>query len=790
MALTQEQVDAWFEKNFEATPDDVAKVVQSIGGLDANEGLAGLLANRYKIGESDVKDYYNAYTAPAAKPPTNTQQVSASTATPPDISFAQQYLDANPDVNAEFELFKTQDPSKWTPESYASYHYGNYGKNENRAGTEGLVGNINTITNQILGQNLTSKWTGEGFGSAEANARDMANILTSIGIKDIKDFGQITKKVPRYTYDDSGNQMLDGYDNVTTYGNKKTGQEVPNTYGERQKDNAFGGTFTGNDNTGYRVQFAPDGTPVFYTTPESSNDLVTMFANDPILGAIAQAGAAYFGGPLGSAALNAAMGKDVKDIAKSAVLSYLGNEAFKGFTDTGAATNAFGETGANFAKDIKDVLGETGSKILGKTAGQFVANEGNVDIGSLLVNQGIGAATSAVLDQIPDFKTLDPTIQKLVTKTVSNTLSGGPNLTPAQLVSTALTEGLKASKSAGGGKGVDQSTVGNFDDNEITRLKNIGYNNDQIKAYFGRLDNLTGIFDEQDEGFPVDLGSKSLSSVGSDKTNLNTDQDILNYLDSLGTDTIKDSGLSNQDILNMIGAGTDDTVTVTGDRPTGLGDFMLPTDNVSNVADKGEMVITGNKNGTSLDDFLSLNAPAGDVSNNYIDSTDTVLVTGKRHGLSLDDFLNLNNIAGDTIADDNTVVINGKRECAPGFHDDGSGLCVADDDEEKPTDCPDGYILDLETNQCVKVDDTGVIKTVPPTKKITTTTPTTTTKTAEDLMGSLGLGRQAPSQDPYANIKLMEELFGGDVGYKLRALGAPKNLASSDMDALVKLLRG
>jgi hypothetical protein len=36
----------------------------------------------------------------------------------------------------------------------------------------------------------------------------------------------------------------------------------------------------------------------------------------------------------------------------------------------------------------------------------------------------------------------------------------------------------------------------------------------------------------------------------------------------------------------------------------------------------------------------------------------------------------------------------------------------------------------------------------------------------------------------------MEELFGGDVAYKLRALGAPKNLASADMDALVKLLRG
>jgi hypothetical protein len=258
-------------------------------------------------------------------------------------------------------------------------------------------------------------------------------------------------------------------------------------------------------------------------------------------------------------------------------------------------------------------------------------------------------------------------------------------------------------------------------------------------------------------------------------------------------------------LLKSQPAAGDDTVNITGDRPTGLGDFMLPTDNVSNVADKGEMVITGNRNGTSLDDFLNLNAPAGNITNNYTDDLSELVVTGNKNGTSLDDFISLNtpagnilnNYADDTVfvtgnkdADVDELVVTDKKECAPGFHDDGTGLCVADDDEEKPTDCPDGYILDLETNQCVKVDDTGVIKTVPPTKKITTTPPKTTTKTAEDLMGSLGLGRQAPSQDPYANIKLMEELFGGDVGYKLRALGAPKNLASSDMDALVKLLRG
>jgi hypothetical protein len=33
----------------------------------------------------------------------------------------------------------------------------------------------------------------------------------------------------------------------------------------------------------------------------------------------------------------------------------------------------------------------------------------------------------------------------------------------------------------------------------------------------------------------------------------------------------------------------------------------------------------------------------------------------------------------------------------------------------------------------------------------------------------------------------MEELFGTNIDYKLRALGAPKNVASSDLDALAKL---
>ena len=124
----------------------------------------------------------------------------------------------------------------------------------------------------------------------------------------------------------------------------------------------------------------------------------------------------------------------------------------------------------------------------------------------------------------------------------------------------------------------------------------------------------------------------------------------------------------------------------------------------------------------------------------------------------------------------------------PGFHDDGTGFCVPDDDV-KEDGCPEGYVLDLATNQCVKVGDTKV--TVPP-KTVVTPKTTTKKKTTEDMIDSLGLGREAPSQDPYANIKSMEDLFGGDIAYKLRALGMnpSQKTASADMDELVRLLRG
>jgi hypothetical protein len=58
-----------------------------------------------------------------------------------------------------------------------------------------------------------------------------------------------------------------------TFGNKATGQAVPNTYTERQTGNFFGGTYEGKGNTGYGVQFDAQGNPYFYTQGASSSDM-------------------------------------------------------------------------------------------------------------------------------------------------------------------------------------------------------------------------------------------------------------------------------------------------------------------------------------------------------------------------------------------------------------------------------------------------------------------------------------------------------------------------------------
>ena len=88
---------------------------------------------------------------------------------------------------------------------------------------------VEKITQQILAQGMTGKWKGEGKGSAEANARDMAKIIADTGATDITQFGKVTQYVPVDAIGQLYNGQLvrastDEYGNTISYIQKSSGQ--------------------------------------------------------------------------------------------------------------------------------------------------------------------------------------------------------------------------------------------------------------------------------------------------------------------------------------------------------------------------------------------------------------------------------------------------------------------------------------------------------------------------------------------------------------------------------------
>lgn len=253
------------------------------------------------------------------------------------------------------------------------------------------------LIKQILASSNTSKWSGEGYGSAEKNAADMAKILNSIGITDINQFGKITSKVDAQVrpdgrggyVDDKGNpvdpklvreESISGEGGDYSYfvapvgtreafGNKVTGQEVPNTYSERQTGDFFGGTYQGKGNTGYGVKFDAQGNPIFYTQGASSSDmkdiapLLTIASFIPGVAPFAQglnaAIAAKQGNVLGALAGAAGLG-GYSDIANAAKFA----NAVKSGDPLAIAMSGAGMTGAG---DMK--LGDYSLSDIGKTVG-------------------------------------------------------------------------------------------------------------------------------------------------------------------------------------------------------------------------------------------------------------------------------------------------------------------------------------------------------------------------------------------------------------------------------------
>jgi hypothetical protein len=296
------------------------------------------------------------------------------------------------------------------------------------------MSNIDNLIKQIQSQGTTDKWTG-GYG-ADAATKDMARILDSIGITDINQFGPVTKQVELYMGEGVDGTPIYQTQEEQTFGNKITGQAVPVTYSERQTGNAFGGTFEGKGNTGYRVDFTPDGKPIFYTTGASSSDVGQYM---PIIqAALAATGA---GGLLG----NALLGAGANQVAAGALGGAL----------LGGGASAL--TGQDILKGA--LIGGAGGALSGylnPTTGQVSATptEGSIPVSADDVAKLGGQSTSGFYDEITGKFINDPLggLTEPLTNATSGTnigsmagydydpVSGNWTMPSGEIVNTLVTE--------------------------------------------------------------------------------------------------------------------------------------------------------------------------------------------------------------------------------------------------------------------------------------------------------------------------------------------------------------
>lgn len=330
----------------------------------------------------------------------------------------------------------------------------------------GGTSSTDKLTQQILASSDPTKWSGQGFGSAQANAADMAKILSGIGVTDLSQFGQIQKTIPAQEV------LLEGGDGftsvmvpertVTTFGNKETGQEVPNTYGERQTDNYFGGTYAGKGNTGYAVNFDANGNPQLYTTGASSSDMGTLA---PFLTMAGMAvGAPYLSELLGGA---------------GTTLSSLGDLGTMGAFGEGAGTVAGMGTGTGLTSSgLGGLGGLSGAAGFDGALGSGLTAAGAGGLGGALGAAGFdgalgsgltaGAGGLAATNSLLGGSALGSTLGGLATgvgagalgSTLGSTLGSGVGSTLAGLdtgVGSALGSGVASGLASGAGSALGTS---------------------------------------------------------------------------------------------------------------------------------------------------------------------------------------------------------------------------------------------------------------------------------------------------------------------------------------------
>lgn len=653
MSVTQEEVDAWFAANPDATNEQVVAAVQNIVGLSANSGLTDILASRYGVASDEVENYYNAYSKPtgalsqvatgaSAGDTTGTTSgaltqantnVSSDAATGTATESLSQAGDSNSVLTSANSTVTTPGSDNYEVRTvYADGQIPGYNagtqkyfnkttgeevsERDYRIGT-GNATAVDNLTAQILGQGITDKWTGQGFGSADANATDMANILSSrLGITDINDFGLVTTKADvavtpvieyRYQYvggeegyasvpvvvgytDSNGNSVdpslvqqgtaYSGGENseaVATYtapigtqqvyGNVKTGQVLDAQYDRADRGrNIWSGTFAGDDSTHYGVQFTADGKPIFYTQQgESTSDAATLI---PIISLGLNILA-----PGSGAALGAALG------ATGATASIIGNaiiqgalaEAGGGKFVTGALSSVAGGVAGNYiTPEIANALGNTdvAKVVTGAIVGGGMAAINGQDAATGALAGGTGAAVSLALPNIPGFSDLSPGAQKSIV-----------NLTTGLVTNGTITE-AQALNALGG---IVASTL-------------------QTGSVPSSKDFEVGYFQPGGEGYITDAGSAAyITAINSGATEIEAMDAANAVTGAAGSNTV--TGGSGSDVVSG-GAGADANGVVVNKVADSGANTSVITGSTTKVADTEFGDLQGAINTNAMDDAV------------------------------------------------------------------------------------------------------------------------------------------------------------------------------------------
>jgi hypothetical protein len=702
MALTQEQVDWWFSQNPDATAEDVAAAVKSIGGLEANAGLAGMLANRFSIAEPDVTNYYNTYVG-ATTPTTSTTNTDAQTFTDNIINTP----------TTETDLFKTIGDGQPPVTQTTIYEPKLVDLGNGTFRTPG--GNIidsngypvttttppaDNITNSgLTGQAGQMVVEGDDIETQIAQLpQEYASWQTSSipGYIDFirKDDGAVLDRRQNNTLSDLdllkiGLSFIPGAGQILAAINVADAARTGNW---TQAAIGATGLVPGmqNVNTALRVGQAVD----------AGNGLgaITALAGNTDVQNLLGLGNVNVGGFTAKDAMTAAQLASAASSGNTAgVLTSLGTLA--GSSDTVLAgralglitriqngdTRALGEA-VNLSNSIS---GSTAGATTGSTTGANITTLSDEDLAELQPGE-LNAYQTGGVQGLADFRRDMRLLNSLTTSGRTGDDTGGDTTTTSTDIS-GLPIGLQLAST---GDGVFRTDVGGVptyaeSSNASSVKAPLGYTLLSISesddkpagsyyditanAWFKpdtAVTNLTGDANIQADAA---LFNNSLGTLDQLDTTRTADEfaDFLATLGITNTTQLADSGLSNQDILDMINA-LDDTVTVTG--------------------------ATGNDTVTGATSNDTITGATGN------DNLETVTVTGARGN---DTVTGVDTIAGgDGTTDLGTVTVVDKK-CPPGsVYDEDLKQCVPIETvtivDKK---CPPGQVYDEELKKCVLIPD-------------------------------------------------------------------------------------